>query len=304
MGDVPAGLSSCRPVLLRSVERARSSPAAWLFALVWLLSAATLVQKGHGTYAAVAAALLLYTLLLTLASVWLAPALPAVQRAEGRERSRFWAQAGVLLLFVGLTAYDGLLFHQLLPADAPPIPLWTQSITALRGQGPFGIWVANPLAYMILPGACLLLLGARPRELGLGPGRRIWAIVLAWTAVHLVHTGLQIALGGLTPGGWLFRVASHTFQNGLFEEFLFRGALQTRLSALLGGDWGLVLSSLLFGLWHLGANTAGLDHDWLAGLAFSLLFQAVSGLGFGVAFRRTGNLAAPSIIHVVGNAAG
>ncbi|MBP2017814.1 membrane protease YdiL (CAAX protease family) [Symbiobacterium terraclitae] len=90
-------------------------------------------------------------------------------------------------------------------------------------------------------------------------------------------------------------------QNGFSEEFLFRGALQTRLSQLLGDGWGLVLASLVFGIVHLGLNTKSLGGDYLAGLAASVVFQATSGLLFGLTFMRTRSLIAPTEVHIVRN---
>lgn len=71
---------------------------------------------------------------------------------------------------------------------------------------------------------------------------------------------------------------------GVFEELLFRGALQTGLANWLGVVWAIILTNLLFGVLHwrtaLYALIAGLVGVWLS-LVFTL----------------TGNLLAPIIAH-------
>ena len=61
----------------------------------------------------------------------------------------------------------------------------------------------------------------------------------------------------------------------------------------------MVLSSLIFGLFHIGAQTSALHGDWLGGAAYAITDQAVLGLGFEIIFLRTRNLLASSIFHVV-----
>ena len=73
----------------------------------------------------------------------------------------------------------------------------------------------------------------------------------------------------------------------------------TRLSYLLCDDWGLVLSTLIFGLFHIGVQTSAVHGDWLAGAAYTIIDQAVIGLGMAIIFLRTRNLLASSIFHVL-----
>jgi len=94
----------------------------------------------------------------------------------------------------------------------------------------------------------------------------------------------------------------HLLQNGFGEEFLYRGALQTRLRALLSPSWAIVIQALLFGIWHFGANVGSKGiTGTTAVIAFSVLVQATAGLVFGIIFQRTRNLLACSVIHVVVN---
>lgn len=101
--------------------------------------------------------------------------------------------------------------------------------------------------------------------------------------------GLALALGVLGwlpkwPEGLLAWLAVNLLVTCLAEELVFRAFLQRRLSARLGVPWGLLLTSLLFGLAHL---PAGAGFALLAGLA---------GVGYGLAFHCSGNRLWPAVL--------
>src|SRR5262245_7078670 len=73
---------------------------------------------------------------------------------------------------------------------------------------------------------------------------------------------------------------------GVGEEMLFRGVLQTALGAWLGVSWGLVLSSILFGLLH------------PISLPYVVLTMAL-GCYLGGAFLLSGNLLTVMVLHAV-----
>ena len=108
-------------------------------------------------------------------------------------------------------------------------------------------------------------------------------------------------MGNLAVGQLVRTLFSNTFQNGFFEEFLFRGALQSRLTRLLGSSWGLVISSLVFGAIHFGMNLRGANGDVAGAIAICVLVQAPLGLALGLMFHRTKSLLACSVVHVVIN---
>jgi membrane protease YdiL (CAAX protease family) len=218
-------------------------------------------------------------------------------------RAWLWAQLAVTLAVIGLTTWSGLAFHQAVAADAGPT-WWTGFLAAVgdatagwRGGRP-PQWVTNPVAYVLIPLPLLLLAGARPGGLGFGRGRSVWKVCAA-IGLPLAATGV-VAAG---PAAWLREAVSNFFQNGFFEEFLFRGALQTRLARLWTPAWALVAQALLFGLWHLGLGWAQ-TADWPAAIASTLVYQSLMGLALGLVFQRTRNLAAPSLIHVLLNSMG
>lgn len=223
------------------------------------------------------------------------------------ERGRVWLQLVVILTFVALTAHRGLVSHEVVPAGS--IPVWSPMIEALGRVGERWLGnanlVVNPVAYLVLPGTALLLMGARPSELGFDRGHRVGRVVALWCALPaLVFVG-AVALGQMGPGRLLERFASHFLQNGLMEEFLFRGALYTRLRLVVGVGWGLVIQALVFGAWHIGLGYTNTGHvGFLPALASVIVSQAVAGLAFGVVFERTRNLIAPTVVHVALNSIG
>ena len=78
----------------------------------------------------------------------------------------------------------------------------------------------------------------------------------------------------------------------LLEEVIHRGFLQTAFGRLTGRPWaGIVLSSVVFALIHLGAAPV---------YALPGLFALSLGLGW--AFERTGRLAVPVAMHGAFNA--
>lgn len=222
--------------------------------------------------------------------------------AAARPSWRLWAQLGVLGVIMIIT---GLL---------PDAPLWSGMVSRLRSLGDAilpvewfggpGNAVANPVQYFVIPLLLLMALGARPRELGLGRGHRVWRASLVW----LIGPGLVLlfpaAMGALSAQGFIRQIISNFFQNGFFEEFLFRGALQTRLRHVLSAPWTLVVQALLFGLWHVRSNTQAFGGDVLGGLAWCIVSQGVIGLAFGFVFHRTRNLVAPTVGHVMINVMG
>jgi membrane protease YdiL (CAAX protease family) len=83
---------------------------------------------------------------------------------------------------------------------------------------------------------------------------------------------------------------------------IFRGILQTRLCLLAGSSWAVVLTGLLFGLWHLGVNASAYEGDLATAAARSVLVQGTLGLGYSFLFARTRSLIAPSLAHAAFNA--
>lgn len=275
----------------------------FIFLPVYLAANLYLLLRGQTTYVFL---LLGMAVLLGLLS-WLTTRLTRptpVERVEaGGNKVLLWAQLGILAVVMVLTGLN-----------ASGVPLWSGMVAWLRRLGESALpveWfggpgnaVANPVQYFVIPFILLLLLGAKPAALGLGKGNKVWRVCLIWLALPLVIWVVLLATGSLGAQALVRRIISNSFQNGFFEEFLFRGALQTRLRRLVSAPWALVLQALVFGLWHLRANIEGFGGELWAGLAACIVSQGLYGLAFGYLFQRTRNLIAPSVAHVAVNVMG
>lgn len=120
--------------------------------------------------------------------------------------------------------------------------------------------------------------------LGLGVG----IAVVGTTRALVKHTRwarrLHVEFRHLLTGLRGRDVALLAVCSGVAEEALFRGAMQPA--------WGLVISSLLFGLVHVGPSRRFLP--WT-------LWATIMGFVFGVMYALSGTLLAPVIAHVVIN---
>jgi len=279
----------------------RSRPVQ-LVAVLWLIAAFYLLAAGHGAWLTLITELNLFEIILILITIRVTAPTAAPVAASG-SRGRVMAQALVVLAVIVITAMSSLL-----PGG---VPGWSQMVAAAEqfGErtlpaalvgGP-GNAIANPVQYFVIPFVVLLLLGARPVELGFGKGHRSWHAALVWAAVPLLGFTILLISGALPARVLLRRLLGNSLQNGFFEEFLFRGALQTRLNALMSPAWALVAQGLLFGFWHINANTAMLGGDPVAGLAACVVSQSIMGIWFGIVFSRTRTLLAPTIQHVCMN---
>lgn len=280
------------------------SRAAWCFALVWLGCAVLLtLRQGEAPFdAVIPVAFALVVSVVTIALTDPPPELP--RPPSGAARARVLLQLAVVLVVFVLTAWSGLVFHDVVsPSDGPAA--WSAVHEGIQRLGETllgpgrGTWLSNPVSYVLLPLPLLLLAGARPRELGMGRGHRTGPVLLA-TALPLLLAGLLFG----QPAALGARIVSNTMQNGFFEEFLFRGALQTRLRMLIVPDSALVVQALLFGAWHVGFGYTMTGGDLIAAVAYTIVHQGVLGVAFGVLFARTRNLLAPSVVHVLLNSVG
>lgn len=274
---------------------------AWpLLALLWLVSSLYLLAQGHTISLLLMMASLLFWGLHTWLSVRVTVTPSVTRFQDNAGQWPIWRQLVVILTLAAIANQ--------------PLPLWGDFVTWLRTIGEQTLpvaWfggpgnaVANPVQYFVLPFLLLLVMGAKPADLGLRWGERTWRVCAIWLVIPVITWGVLLAMGQLPPQTLARRLIGNTFQNGFFEEFLFRGALYTRLRTVLPPAWALVGQALLFGLWHLNANMSMFDGDWVGALAWCVVSQAMIGLLLGILFQRTRSLIAPSVVHVLINALG
>ncbi len=278
------------------------SRAAWFFIAVQIVAFVILILKGSFDVILSSLPFILFTFVFALLTIPLTVGVDQLLPVKTHcSRRQLWWQVVILLVVILLAGYRGVVLNMPGITHVPLLyPLARWSINFLGGgPEPPGNWIAVPVLYFIIPVALLLLTGASWSELGLGRGYRSWRAALLWSILPLIAIVVFLITGVISLVNTGINFLGNIFQNGFFEEFLFRGALMTRLRYLIRGDWGLVLSSLLFGLWHIGAQTSALHGDWLAGAASTVPNQAVLGLGLAIIFLRTRNLLASSIVHVL-----
>lgn len=244
----------------------------------------------------------LYFILLVWLTVKVTNPIPPEESEANKNKSKLWIQILIISLVIIITGFS------------LNIPLWSNIVewsynfgeATLPAQwfgGP-GNSIANPVQYFVIPFILLLLLGAKPAELGFRKGNKVGKALIVWLALPIVVWIIFLASGLMPLQSLLRRLIGNAFQNGFFEEFLFRGALQTRLGKLVSTPWALTLQAVIFGLWHLRANTQIMDGNILAAIAVCLISQTVSGFVFGYVFHRTKNLIVPSVAHVAMNSLG
>jgi len=305
VGDVaPPAARSRWAAGWRPVARTVTAPAAWFFAAIWLIALAVLGARGHLDRALGAPVVLLPVLFF----VWLTVLLtddPPEHATVKSSKPRLVVQLLVVLAIAALFGLSVMSVFGVGPQGLGSIPVWSGIFNCLLGLGralpvaaPAAI--SNPVLQLALPLVLLLALGATLRDLGFVRGHRVGRVLALWCIPQFVNLGFLIFTGHAQALQLIGVFIRNGFQDGPVEEFLFRGALQTRLSFLLGGSWGLVLSALTFGVWHVGANarfeTGG---DLLSAACAGIAGQAPYGIAFGVIFQRSRNLLAGSVLHML-----
>lgn len=272
------------------------------FAGIWLAAVGLLAARGEwswvGRAGGTAAALALFIAL----TFWLTRGRPEPNHGNDASDGRSTETPRKLALQLGVV----LILAVLAALRSRGIPGWSGFIELLYDAGaalpvPHANYLANPVLYVVLPGAAVLALGATWRGIGFRPGWRPWRVIAAWSAPVVGVWIYGMVTAGLAPGRIVRALVSHTFQNGFMEEFLWRGVVQTRIARLWSPAWGLVVASLLFGWWHMDAITDWSGDDWWMAAAMTTVVQAPFGLAMGVIFDRTRNLLAPSVVHAVAN---
>ncbi len=292
----------------QTINDVLKSRATWFFVVIWIASIIYLLITGNGVTGSSAFAL--GVLVFSVITVALTQDQPETQTSETKKSILVWAQILVVLFFILLTGYRGYVFN-MMPGRSVQIPIWSlfadwfsdlggRYLSNFVDHSP-GIAAANFAGYFLIPFILLLLFGARISELGFGKGYRVWQVVALWVSIPIIFFVMNILNGSTTPVQLARMFSGNLLRNGFSEEFLFRGALQTRLKQWMSSDWALVTQALAFAVWHLGADTQFMGGDVLQGLALGIASHSMMGLALGIIFQRTRNLIAPSIVHVATN---
>lgn len=161
----------------------------------------------------------------------------------------------------------------------------------------------------------------------LGLNYRTWVTGLLWSAAIVVIVGAVIGVAGGIPRTRKYfaddrvtEVSGVTtarralldipFGTVLVEEFAFRGVLLALGIQLWGTTTAVVVTSILFGLWHISpslemheSHTQTSGHP-LPTILSTVLFTGLGGVGFAVLRLFTGSLFPPAALHWAMNGTG
>ena len=183
--------------------------------------------------------------------------------------------------------------------------------------------IVGPVVVAGLTGIARLA-GLSWQDLGLGPGT--WRPGLRWAAVEIGIVGLVLAAGAALPlTREAFRDTRYRLDLGnalltslvlipigtvLVEEVAFRGVLWGLLKEVKGTTTATVVSSALFGVWHvlpslgLAANNQAITGTVGTGrsaqtttVLVTVVFTALSGVVFCEVRRRSGSILASAGLH-------
>jgi membrane protease YdiL (CAAX protease family) len=160
-----------------------------------------------------------------------------------------------------------------------------------------------------------------------GLGRASWLTGALWSVAIVLVVGTVIGFAGSHPRlHHLFADARVTRVSGavttrkvlldipfgtvLIEEFAFRGVMLALVTLEASTAWAVAVTSVLFGLWHVGAALDMHDaHDAATGASWTtvlstVVFTGLTGLGFAVLRLWTNSLFPPSALHWAANGSG
>lgn len=222
-----------------------------------------------------------------------------------RPGRRIAIQLLACVFVVAATGVEGARFNHVAPGWLR-VPGWAElhdAIYAVAAQH-MRIDIANGVTGFVLycvPIALVLLaLGVPLGQQGLGRFRRgSVATAIAWLIVPLSAFAWMFATGRIPVGFGLLNWLSNLLQNGVSEEFLWRGVIMGRLRAVMTSEAALYLQAALFGLWHFGAVYHAFNGDAVGMIAEMIVMQMTVGLALGYVTQRTGNIAIGSAFHLL-----
>lgn len=290
-------------------------PAVVFFIAIWLVSAGYLVSNGQSSR-------VWYHFKIDILVMFLCGITVFMTKSESDEELTDeppeiflhpMLQLVAVLAFIVITGYTALMVHEVIATK--PISNWSTFVNAFGRLGDkvfHPAIVENPSAsmvniaqYMILPLLLLIVFGVHLKELGFCKGNHSKYVILLWCFLPIVYFAGCILRRQMLLYTLGKRLVSNFLQKGIGQEFLFRGALQTRLGLQFSVSWSIVIQGIIFGLWHFGANYQSFGYNGvLSVLALSIISQGTLGLAYGIIFHRTKNLLAGTVIHTVVNSTG
>ena len=267
----------------------RSAAPFVLFALLFAAAEATLLGHGEGQMALHAGREAIGFAVLC-GVTWLVTRGRVPQREPESTRAP-WIQLALCLLVILAT---GIAAALLIP------PSMSASHGAFGARFLLGFGIIQFFAYVVLTWLILLPFRIPRRYLGLQPE---WPASLAAGAAWLLPIAAVLLTATVTGKEPVSAIASsiavNVFSNGFSEEFLFRGALMSRLTRVISTPWALFAQAAIFGAWHFGANMRGLHGELTLVFPAMIVNQMLFGYAMGFLTLRSGSILIPSAFHAL-----
>ncbi|MBN1261007.1 MAG: CPBP family intramembrane metalloprotease [Anaerolineae bacterium] len=186
--------------------------------------------------------------------------------------------------------------------------LFVLQLLQVPGEASFltrGLLLTGTSLLMCLPiGISLKLRRQTPETVGLSrenlPAALALGTVLAlatlalFAAITLLNKGALASKSLATPQRLLYLITTFTI-SALAHEFIYRGYLQTRLSAWGGKLKGLLASALIYALWHWPKFLQAEFNGITMLVQFIALFAF--GLALGIIYNRTKSILPATLFH-------
>ena len=128
-------------------------------------------------------------------------------------------------------------------------------------------------------------------------------VVIIANAIFIALYSRQLGFLGESLGVWpaVAAIAAVEFLWGFYQEFNYRGILQTELTRRFGGIWGLLAANAVFTLGPLHFYHFTSTRPWPS---TAIIFAAIFSIGllFALIFHRTRNIWLVGVFHGIGNA--
>lgn len=172
-------------------------------------------------------------------------------------------------------------------------------VVPLQGED----YVLGKFVLLILVPAMLLLVVRRSVKINVRRGAWRWWAPLVVLAIWFYLSQLAPWNPPYDPGDidisvLIVAAVATAITASVGEELFFRRWLQTRVEAMVGAGAGIGITSVLFGLMHLGSHGTG--ELWLD-VARVIAIQGTFGWFMGVLWWRYRNLAAVILAHLISN---
>ncbi|GAA1939725.1 CPBP family intramembrane glutamic endopeptidase [Agromyces allii] len=214
---------------------------------------------------------------------------PDPVRTTDRVARTFWVGLAAAAVYVLLAAGLGNLMDVLVPTDSPELEFALSHLVPLPVAIALGLWFARWSGWW----SDIWTQTPVTAE----PPRRRWMLAIPMLLLVGPVLGLFDVPWSERSIGLVLLLALGCLLVGLGEELFYRGILRVSLRAHHGELVTLVVTSLLFGLSHsLGSLLNGVPAGTIA---FQVAVTAFDGALYYVAFRATGRLWVPVLIHAI-----